>query len=119
MHELSIAMALVEQVEAVVRERKAAGVAKVSVTVGALSGVDSEALREAFPLAAEGSVVAGADLVIEGVEAAVRCRGCGKRSRPEPPFICCGECGSGEVDLEAGRELYIHAIDIDVEEGVV
>ena len=119
MHELSIALALVEQVEGVVREQGAVGVAKVVVKVGALSGVDPEALREAFPLAAEDSVVAGAELMVEGVEAAVRCRVCGKRSRPESPFICCGECGSGEVDIEAGRELYIHAIDIDVAEGGV
>jgi hydrogenase nickel incorporation protein HypA/HybF len=85
--------------------------------VGALSGVDPEALRGAFPLAAEDTVAAGAELAIEWVEAAVRCRVCGKTSRPEPPFVYCGGCGSSEVDIEAGRELYIASIEVDVAVG--
>lgn len=114
MHELSIAMALVEQMEKVAHEQKALAVAKVTVTVGALSGVDPEALRGAFPLAAEDTVAAGADLAVEWVEASVRCRACGKSSLPESPFLCCAECGSAEVDIEAGRELYIASIEVDV-----
>lgn len=117
MHELSMAMALVEQMEKVAREQRASAVPKVTVTVGALSGVDPDALRGAFPLAAEDTVAAGAELVIEWVKAAVRCRVCGKTSQPEAPFIYCAGCRSTEVDIETGRELYITSIEVDVAEG--
>lgn len=110
-------MALVEQMEHVARDQKAAAVPRVTVTVGALSGVDPEALRGAFPLAAEGTVAEGAELEIEFVEAEVRCRGCGKVTRPDLPFLRCAACGSAEVDVAAGRELYIAAVDVDIAEG--
>lgn len=119
MHELSIAMALVEQVEKVAREQKALSAAKVTVTIGALSGVDPEALRGAFPLAAEATEAAGAELEIIRVEASLRCRVCGERSRPETPFLCCAGCGSTDVEVESGRELYVTSIEVDVADGGV
>jgi hydrogenase nickel incorporation protein HypA/HybF len=109
-------MALVEQMEKVAREQKAAAVPKVTVTVGALSGVDPEALKGAFPLAAEESVAAGAELVIEWIKASVQCRACGKISQPEAPFIYCEGCKSSDVEVKSGRELYITSIEVDVAE---
>lgn len=116
MHELSIALALVEQMEKVARENHARSVPTVTVTVGALSGVDPEALRGAFPLAVEGTVAEGAELVIVPVEAVVRCRACRRESKPELPFLRCGACGESDVEVAAGRELYIAAMDVDVAE---
>lgn len=116
MHELSIAMSLVEQVEKVVREQNAVSVPRITVTVGQLSGVDPEALRGAFPLAAEDTPAAGAELVVELVAARVRCRACGQSSTPTAPFLFCVGCRSTEVDVEAGRELFIKSIEVDVDE---
>jgi hydrogenase nickel incorporation protein HypA/HybF len=115
MHELSIAMALVEQVEQVAREQKAVTVPRITVTVGQLSGVDPDALRGAFSLAAEDTAAAGAELVVDIVEARVRCRVCGRCSTPTAPFLHCVDCRSTEVEVEAGRELLIKSIEVDVE----
>lgn len=115
MHEMSIAMALIEQMEQVAREQKARAIPKVTVTIGSLAGVDAEALRAVFELAAETSVAAGAVLEIEPVQAAVLCRGCGKETVPEPPFLCCGACGGAEVEVVRGRELYIKAMEIETD----
>lgn len=117
MHELSIALALVEQMEKVAREQKARAVPRVTVVVGTLSGVDAEALRGAFPLAAEGSIAEGAELVITPVPASVRCRRCGRVTTPDVPFLRCAGCGGCEVDVVSGRELHIHAMDVEVAEG--
>jgi hydrogenase nickel incorporation protein HypA/HybF len=116
MHELAIAMSLVEQAEKVAREQNAVVIPRITVTVGQLSGVDPEALRGAFPLAAEGTRVEGAELVVECVEARVRCKACGRSSTPSAPFIYCVECQATDVDVEAGRELYIKSIEVDVVE---
>ena len=114
MHELSIAMSLVEQMEKVAREQKATSVPQITLSVGVLSGVDPEALKGAFPLAAEATIAAGADLVVEIVEARVRCRACGTSSKPEAPFLCCVDCGGSDVEVEAGRELHIKSMDVEV-----
>ncbi len=116
MHELSIAKALVEQIEKVVADERARRATRVLIRVGALSGAEPEALRTAFPLAAEGTVAAGAELVIERVEARVLCRACGREAVTDGFFFVCEACGSSDVELVSGRELHLQSADIEVEE---
>lgn len=116
MHEMAIAMALIEQAEKVAREQDARAIAGITVVVGRLSGTDPDALRAVFDLAAEETLAAGAKLEIEMVEALVKCRECGCQSHPKPPFMTCPACGALDVDVEGGRELYIKGMDVDVED---
>ena len=116
MHELSIAQALVEQVESAAAKERALRVVRVVITVGALSGVDPEALRSLFPLVAEGTVTDGAELVVETVAARVKCRACGHEAQTDAAFIGCAACGSRDVELSAGRELNIKTVELEVDE---
>ena len=116
MHELSIAQALLEQVEAAAAKEKSTRVVRVVIAVGALSGVEPEALRSIFPLVAEETVAAGAELVIEQVATRVKCRVCGQESTAGNYFIGCSTCESKDVELVAGRELNIKSIELEVEE---
>jgi len=116
MHELSIAQALVEQVEAAATKEHAQRVVRVVIAVGALSGVDPEALRSLFPLVAEGTVTADAELVVEPVKARVRCRVCACEEVAQTSFIRCTACGSRDVELVAGRELHIKTVELEIDE---
>jgi hydrogenase nickel incorporation protein HypA/HybF len=68
MHELSIAMSLVELASEEAMRLGAARVNALFVRVGSLSGIAVDALRFSFDLAAEGSIVAGARLELEAVD---------------------------------------------------
>jgi len=116
MHELSIALALVEQVETVVKNENASRATKVMIAVGVLSGVEPEALLGVFPLVAEGTVAEGAELVIERVAARVRCRACGHASPTDIYSMGCAQCGSRDVELTAGRELHIQSVELMTDE---
>jgi hydrogenase nickel incorporation protein HypA/HybF len=116
MHELSIAQALVEQVEKVVSAEGALRANKVVIAVGALSGADPDAIQGAFPLVAEGTAAAGATLVVEAVEARLRCLACGRESAADRYFVGCGACGARDVELISGRELYLRSVELEVEE---
>jgi hydrogenase nickel incorporation protein HypA/HybF len=116
MHELSIAQALVEQIEAAATKEYAQRVVRVVITVGALSGVDPEALRSLFPLVAEDTVTAEAELVIESVKPRVRCRACGQEAPAETAFIRCALCSSRDVEIVAGRELHIKTVEFEIDE---
>ncbi|MGQ4380056.1 hydrogenase maturation nickel metallochaperone HypA [Streptomyces sp. SAS_267] len=106
MHELSIAVAVVEQVEEAVREQGRA-VASLTLRIGELAGVVPEALDFSFGLATEGTALAGARLLIETVEARGRCEGCGREaSTGMPPVLWCAGCGR-PLTLLSGRELEI------------
>lgn len=116
MHELSIAVALVEQVEKVVANEHATRASKVVIAVGALSGVEAEALLGVFPLVADGTTADGAELVVLPVAARVRCHACGEESAADRYFMACSQCGSRDVELSAGRELNITSVDVFIDE---
>ena len=111
MHELSIAMAMIEQVEEILRKEGAVGAGKIVALVGELSGIECEALEFAFSVAREGTMAADAELAIEAVKAAVLCGACGKESNPEVPGMECRHCGSSNVRIVQGRDLVIKKIE--------
>lgn len=109
MHEMSIAEALVEQVDTAAREHGAPGVLRVRLRVGELAGVVPEALDFCFELACTGTLVAGAVLDVEAVPARARCTPCAVEWAVRmPPDLGCPSCsGGGGVELLSGRELQI------------
>ena len=113
MHELSIAQSIVEQLEETTRAEGAIRVRRVTLTVGALSGVDPEALRLAYPVATEDTCAAGSDLVVEEVPSSVHCNACGQDSTPQFPFFVCETCGSQDVRVISGRELLISSVELE------
>jgi len=110
MHELSIAEAIVT-----VAERHAAGraVYAVDVRVGHLRQVVSGALEFAFELTAKGTSLDGAELRIEQVAAAGRCRICGAESELDGFPLACAACGGLDVEVTAGEELLVDSIELE------
>ncbi|MFK0232714.1 hydrogenase maturation nickel metallochaperone HypA [Streptomyces vinaceus] len=112
MHEMSIAMAVVAQVEEAAGAGGAKAVTSVRLQVGELAGVVPDALAFCFELACAGTVLEGAELVTEPVPARARCRSCtGDWAVGMPPRLVCPGCGQAtDVELLAGRELQILSV---------
>ena len=70
MHELSIAVSIIESLEEEAEHRDLAALEAIHVRIGALSGIVPHALQSAYELAAEGSPFAAARLVIERTQGA-------------------------------------------------
>ena len=120
MHELSIACNLVETADAAARQHDAVRVRSVHLRLGALAGVVEDALRFSFPLAAAGTLVEGATLVIDPVAVLAFCEACAAPQTLAAPYLfCCPVCGQPMHRLSQGRELQIESIEIEErEEGV-
>jgi hydrogenase nickel incorporation protein HypA/HybF len=112
MHELSIAQAIVE-----VATRHAAGrrVVKVEVKVGHLRQVVPDSLDFAFALITQGSALDGSELAVEHVPAAGRCRDCAAESVMEGFPLGCARCESLDVEVIAGEELLVVALELEEE----
>jgi hydrogenase nickel incorporation protein HypA/HybF len=111
MHELSIALSIVEVAEEVAR-REGARVAAVHLRLGPLSGVVSEALVSAFGLAREGTALEGAELVVEEVPLVARCPACAAERALATMELCCPACGGPTPEVVSGRELEVVALEM-------
>lgn len=111
MHELSIALSMIEQIEETAALHMA-GVKAVQVRLGVLSGVDVEALRFAYEVASEGTSLAGSRLEIESVQLLVYCPTCAQTHSPDPQHILCPRCITPEQKVLAGCELELKALEL-------
>ncbi len=112
MHELSLAEAVVD-----VAVRHAAGrpVERVELKVGHLRQVVPSALEFAFELLSSGTVLEGAELEIEEVPARGICRHCGIETTMEQFPLQCSCCGGLDLELTAGEELLVEALQLKEE----
>lgn len=116
MHELSVAQALVEQVEDLVARHGAQGVASIRLRIGPLAGVVPELLVTAFPMAAAGTPVAGAELECLPSPLRVRCQTCGAESDALPNRLLCGSCGDWHTQVISGDEMILERVELDIPE---
>lgn len=113
MHELSIAVGIVEAVSEQASSRGFARVDAVTILIGELSGVDKGALSFAWELAAAGSVAEGSRLTFRDVGLRVKCPSCGaERTPPSAWQLACPTCPAVPPDIIAGRELHIVALEV-------
>jgi hydrogenase nickel incorporation protein HypA/HybF len=113
MHELSVCLSLMEQVEQIARENGASRVTRIVLSVGPLSGIESELLRHAYPLAIAGTVAADAELVMESTDIVVRCSQCDSETTVVPNKLLCGACGDYRTRVISGDELTLMSIELD------
>ncbi|EIE97797.1 hydrogenase maturation nickel metallochaperone HypA/HybF [Saccharomonospora glauca] len=108
MHELSIAQSVVD---AVVEHTGGARVLSVRLEIGALSGVEADAMRFCFDAVTRGTPVEGAELVVETVPGLGRCTLCGT-DVPLSSFLDTCPCGSVDVDVRSGQQLRIRDVEV-------
>jgi hydrogenase nickel incorporation protein HypA/HybF len=113
MHEMSIAMSIVDAVVERTRREGGEAVTSIELVVGPLSGVVVESLRFCFSAAAKDSPADGAELLIEEPEARGVCEECGARFPVSGYHVNCPSCGKFRVRIESGEELSVKSITIE------
>ena len=114
MHELSVCMALLDQVRSIARDQGAIEVERILLQVGPLSGVEPPLLKSAYPLAAAGTIAESAVLDIEQTEVRVRCNACGAETRVEANRLVCGRCGGFHTRIIAGEEMLLASLELRI-----
>jgi len=117
MHEMSIAVELVRQLETLAAERDIARIEAVDVAAGVLRQIVPEALQTAFAVIAEGTCAAGAQLNLEIVPARVKCRRCGREFALEGDAYFCERCGEADVEIVAGNDILLTSVTCELSEG--
>ncbi len=117
MHELSIALSIIDIASEESRARDDAVILAVHLKIGRMSGVVIEALQSAFELARGETLLADAELVIEDVPVMVHCPKCNcEQLADSVQSLCCSVCGTISPTITQGCELEVVAMEIEPEE---
>lgn len=112
MHELSLCIALMQQLERVAQEQQAGSVIRVVLRLGPLSGVEAPLLKHAWPLASVGTLAEAAELEIEATAVTVACTECHAVSEATPNRLLCAKCGDFRTRLVSGDELLLASVEL-------
>ncbi len=113
MHELS----LMDRVRQLALERAgehgASRIRAITLRIGALAGVDPEALRFAHEVVMADTIAAGSRLQLVVVTALCRCGPCGAPFEAADGICVCPSCGTISGELLQGRELELASLELD------
>jgi hydrogenase nickel incorporation protein HypA/HybF len=113
MHELSIAVSMVDRIIEESESRGGLKVEAVHLKIGVLSGVDKDALLFSYEIACETTPLVGSKLVIEIIPLLIYCDKCGAESSPESiQHIACRRCDAPSFKIIRGRELEVSALEV-------
>jgi hydrogenase nickel incorporation protein HypA/HybF len=108
MHELSIALSVLDIIGTAAAEAGLARVGTVRLRIGRATGVLPDALHFAFDCSKAGTPAAAAVLEIEEVPIGGRCDTCRRDfTSPEPYVLACPLCGGGAFRITTGDELAV------------
>lgn len=112
MHEISIAASIVDLAQ---EEASSRGVRVLAVhlKLGPLAGVVREALLGSFDIAAAGTALERARLVITETPVVVFCPHCqGPRTPVSTQYMRCRDCGAPTPKVLEGAELQVTALEV-------
>ena len=112
MHELSIALGIVDIARDAVSRAGASGVSHIELEIGELAGVEWPALDFAWSEAVRGTVLAGATRDVRRIAGQARCMECDHVFSAGRAMSKCPSCTSPFTELVHGKELRVHAITV-------
>lgn len=113
MHELSIAINIVNELEQIVRNEKGVKVVSFTLKIGTLSGIVPESLDFALESAIKETLCEGSTWKIEKEEALGKCLVCFHTFPMEEIYSPCPVCGAFNPEIVAGQGLKIISIEIE------
>ena len=111
MHEIGIAQDLSAIIIETAENENLSKVTRVNVTLGKLVQIVPEIFEFAFREAVRDSIADDAELSIEVVPVIIKCRSCEKYLQVEDGMFYCNLCGSTDVNVIQGKELFINSIE--------
>jgi len=116
MHELSIAISIVDTVIDQAKKASANRVSEVELDIGTLSGIEYESLEFALGVAAKDTILEETLFRINRVEPVAECPKCQHLYTPDGMFSLCPECNEQGIRLIQGTELQIKSLLVEQNE---
>ncbi|HEY4691448.1 MAG TPA: hydrogenase maturation nickel metallochaperone HypA [Anaerolineae bacterium] len=113
MHELAITESILEIALRHAREAGAERITDVHLVIGNLSSIVDDSVQFYWDIVAAGTPAEGARLHFRRVPIEISCLDCGSRFTPGTDDLACPACHGNRIQIVAGEEFYLEAIDVD------
>jgi hydrogenase nickel incorporation protein HypA/HybF len=111
MHELAIAQELTSIVLETAEKENLAVVSRVNVIFGRMIQIVPEIFEFAFRESVRESIAGEALLSIKILPVRIRCHECEEETEAGDMFFACSKCGSRNIEIIQGKEIYIESIE--------
>lgn len=111
MHEISIAGDLAQIVLKAAGDEHLEKVSRVSICFGALIQIVPDIFEFAFRECVRHTIADEAELSIEIVPVKMQCVTCGKNFKVKENLFRCSGCGSADLKIVQGKELFIKSME--------
>lgn len=108
MHEHGITDRLMKEAQAKAAGRHLEKIARITIGIGALSGLSPESLAEPLHHAAEEMGLAGVEFTFTRVLPTAVCRVCSREIGQE---YTCPFCGSADIEIKEGMEAVVLGVE--------
>jgi len=112
MHELSIVLEIVNNVEKIARQNGVSKIDTLVLQIGELSSTIPRYVEACYPMAVEGSMLEDTKLEIEIMPGNAFCRRCDNVFNLRENDGACPGCGGDDFDVISGREFFIKELRI-------
>lgn len=108
MHELTIMNSILDMVRESAHYNNITKISKLKLIIGKLTMIMPDSLQFCFDALRQENLFEDAALEIEEVPVVIQCQDCARESvQPDIYYFSCPACGSNQVDILKGRELYL------------
>ena len=112
MHEMSIAMSIVKIAEEEASKAEVNHFAAIDLEIGALAGIEFDALEFVWEVAVQKTVLEKAQRRIKKIPAKARCGDCERVYSLEFIHDNCPDCGSFLKTIIQGKELRVKSLEM-------
>jgi hydrogenase nickel incorporation protein HypA/HybF len=111
MHELKIAEDLAGIVIESALKEKLVKVTKVNISFGQLVQIVPEIFETAYRECVRDTIAEESELDIEIIRVRMKCAVCGSEFNLERSIFACATCGSADIKIVNGKEIFIKSIE--------
>ncbi|WGZ93532.1 MAG: hydrogenase maturation nickel metallochaperone HypA [Candidatus Thiothrix putei] len=112
MHEMSLCESVLQVLENEAKRQHFSQVKAVWLEIGAMSGVEIEAMRFCFDVIVRNTLADGATLEIIEIPAQAWCLDCAQTVAIQQRYDACPHCGSYQLQVTQGDEMRIKELEV-------
>ena len=113
MHELPVTQSILEIALRHAQEHEAGRITDLHIVIGDLATIIDDSVQFYWDIISAGTIAEGAELHFRRIPIQMKCLACSHEYSPEKGELACPSCQSTQVEILAGKEFTLEAIDVD------